>query len=112
MPIYEPASTAGKNLLSWITMRTKLALLTSLLFAVPVIGYTQSQQVDTKTLTEMRWRNVGPFRGGRTRALSGVPSQPNVFYVGAVNGGVWKTSDYGRTRSSMPPESFRTWRSS
>ena len=45
----------------------------------------------------MQWRNVGPFRGGRTRAVAGVPSQPNVFYIGAVNGGVWKTNDYGRT---------------
>lgn len=40
---------------------------------------------------------VGPFRGGRTRAAAGVPSQPNVFYMGQVNGGVWKTNDYGRT---------------
>jgi len=40
---------------------------------------------------------IGPFRGGRTRAACGVPSQPNVFYVGQVNGGVWKTDDYGRT---------------
>ncbi len=45
----------------------------------------------------MKWRNIGPFRGGRTRAVSGVPSQPNVFYAGAVNGGVWKTTDFGRT---------------
>ena len=77
-------------------MRLKLVLL-SLLLAVPVINTAQTQNVDTKALTEMRWRNVGPFRGGRTRALSGVPSQPNVFYVGAVNGGVWKSTDYGRT---------------
>ena len=40
---------------------------------------------------------IGPFRGGRTRALAGVPSQPNVFYIGQVNGGVWKSDDYGRT---------------
>jgi photosystem II stability/assembly factor-like uncharacterized protein len=40
---------------------------------------------------------IGPFRGGRTRAAAGVPSQPNVFYMGAVNGGVWKSNDYGRT---------------
>ncbi|MGA2374960.1 MAG: glycoside hydrolase [Candidatus Sulfotelmatobacter sp.] len=40
---------------------------------------------------------IGPLRGGRTRAATGVPSQPNVFYVGQVNGGVWKTDDYGRT---------------
>src|SRR5215472_9684346 len=77
-------------------MRLRLALL-SLLLASPVITTAQTQNVDTKSLTEMRWRNVGPFRGGRTRALTGVPSQPNVFYVGAVNGGVWKSTDYGRT---------------
>jgi len=40
---------------------------------------------------------IGPFRGGRTRAATGVASQPNVFYVGQVNGGVWKSDDYGRT---------------
>ena len=40
---------------------------------------------------------IGPFRGGRTRAATGVPSQPNVFYVGQVDGGVWKSDDYGRT---------------
>ncbi|MBU21983.1 MAG: glycoside hydrolase [Acidobacteria bacterium] len=45
----------------------------------------------------MRWRMVGPFRGGRTKAAAGIPNQPNVFYIGAVNGGVWKTTDYGHT---------------
>jgi len=45
----------------------------------------------------MRWRMIGPFRGGRTRAAAGVPGEPNVFYVGAVDGGVWKSNDYGRT---------------
>src|SRR5262245_17302453 len=44
-----------------------------------------------------RWRNIGPYRGGRTRAVSGVPSQPNVFYMAPVNGGVFKSIDYGRT---------------
>lgn len=45
----------------------------------------------------LHWRNIGPFRGGRTRAIAGVPSQPNVFYIAQVNGGVFKTTDYGRT---------------
>jgi photosystem II stability/assembly factor-like uncharacterized protein len=45
----------------------------------------------------LRWRNIGPYRGGRTRAISGVPSQPNVFYMAPVNGGVFKSNDYGRT---------------
>ncbi len=44
----------------------------------------------------MRWRMIGPFRGGRTRAVAGVPSQPNVFYMAQNNGGVWKTTDAGR----------------
>jgi photosystem II stability/assembly factor-like uncharacterized protein len=40
---------------------------------------------------------IGPFRGGRTKAATGIPAQPNVFYIGAVNGGVWKSTDYGVT---------------
>jgi photosystem II stability/assembly factor-like uncharacterized protein len=45
----------------------------------------------------MHWRMIGPFRGGRTRAAAGAPDEPNVFYVGQVDGGVWKSDDYGRT---------------
>ena len=56
-----------------------------------------AQQIPENTYNAMRWRMVGPFRGGRTRAVAGVPSQPNVFYMAQVNGGVWKTTDSGRT---------------
>jgi photosystem II stability/assembly factor-like uncharacterized protein len=77
--------------------RIVITLCFALLPAVTFTSRLQAQQVDTTLLTEMRWRNIGPFRGGRTRAVSGVASQPNVFYIGAVNGGVWKTTDYGRT---------------
>ncbi len=45
----------------------------------------------------MRWRSIGPPRAGRARALSGVPSQPNVFYIGFDNGGLWRSTDYGST---------------
>jgi photosystem II stability/assembly factor-like uncharacterized protein len=51
----------------------------------------------TGFLHEMRWRCIGPFRGGRTVAISGVTHQPNVFYTAAVDGGVWKTTDFGNT---------------
>ena len=61
------------------------------------IGSSIAQQIPANTYQELRWRMVGPFRGGRTRAAVGVPSQPNVFYMGQVNGGVWKTTDSGRT---------------
>jgi photosystem II stability/assembly factor-like uncharacterized protein len=60
-------------------------------------GAAVAQQIDTKFFGEMRWRCIGPFRGGRTVAISGVPHQPNVFYMAAVNGGVWKTTDSGNT---------------
>jgi len=45
----------------------------------------------------LRWRHIGPFRGGRTKAVDGIASRPHVFYIGAVNGGVWRTNDAGRT---------------
>lgn len=45
----------------------------------------------------LHWRMIGPFRGGRTRAVTGIPGRPETFLIGAVNGGVWKTDDYGRT---------------
>jgi photosystem II stability/assembly factor-like uncharacterized protein len=45
----------------------------------------------------MKWRMIGPFRAGRTVGATGVPGQPNVFYIGVNNGGVWKTNDYGHT---------------
>ena len=45
----------------------------------------------------MRWRAIGPSRGGRTKSAAGVPSQPYTFYIGVCNGGVWKTTDAGRT---------------
>ncbi|HVT40652.1 MAG TPA: glycosyl hydrolase, partial [Gemmatimonadaceae bacterium] len=51
---------------------------------------------DSGIIRGPRWRMIGPFRGGRTKAAAGVPTQPNVFYMGMVNGGVWKTTDYGR----------------
>ncbi len=63
-------------------------------FSIRNRGWTQ---VPESTYQELHWRMVGPFRGGRTRAAAGVPSQPNVFYIGQVNGGVWKSDDYGRT---------------
>ena len=55
------------------------------------------QFIDSVRYSNMRWRSIGPYRGGRTVGAAGIASQPNIFYIGVNNGGVWKTTDYGRT---------------
>lgn len=55
------------------------------------------QLVPPSQYQELKWRMIGPFRAGRTVGAVGIPSQPNVFYMGVNNGGVWKSDDYGRT---------------
>ena len=60
-----------------------------------------AQSYDQKLFQEMQWRCIGPFRGGRTVAITGVPGQPNLFYMAAVNGGVWRTTDFGNTWSPI-----------
>ena len=68
---------------------------------VCLISTCVEAQVDPQLFSDMRWREIGPMRGGRTRALAGVPSEPATFYLGAVNGGVWKTTDAGSTWHSV-----------
>ena len=60
-----------------------------------------AQTAPQTLFSQMKWREIGPMRAGRTRALAGVPSQPATFYFGAVNGGVWKTTDAGHTWHSL-----------
>src|SRR5579862_8721016 len=54
------------------------------------------ETISPSLYANLRWRMIGPFRGGRTVGAAGVPGQPNTFYVGVNNGGVWKTTDSGR----------------
>jgi photosystem II stability/assembly factor-like uncharacterized protein len=58
---------------------------------------TTNNVVDPKAYQDLRWRSIGPHRGGRSTAAAGVRTQPNVFYMGATGGGVWKTENYGIT---------------
>src|SRR5579862_1078417 len=82
--------------------RPLTALLTASLFTMPLgpaVAATQTpaQQV----INKLSWRSIGPFIGGRSVAVAGVPSQPNVFYFGGVQGGVWKSENYGSTWTNI-----------
>ncbi len=94
-----------------IFLKISIAMLT--LFLVPLSGYSQffdsaqdkrrkksntiTSQYPEELYSSMEYRLVGPFRGGRSAAVTGVPGEPNLFYFGATGGGVWKTTDGGRT---------------
>jgi len=76
------------------------ALLVCALSMAGLTGIARSARAEhyaQGAFADFEWRLIGPFRGGRTRAVAGVPGQPARFYIGAVNGGVWQTDDAGRT---------------
>jgi len=90
---------------SWemtLKLRPVVFALASLMFlgfaAVRLIAEPDSpKQVDPKLFQDLHWRSIGPFRGGRVLAVTGVRGQPDTYYFGSVGGGVWKTDDAGRT---------------
>ena len=73
-----------------------VVLIAVCLIASVSVSFAQ-QPIDPKTYEGMKWRLIGPFRGGRSLAVTGVIGQPNTYYFGAVSGGVWKTTDGGET---------------
>lgn len=74
---------------------TFLVMLSTTMHVSPVASQTTPvEPIHTQSLA---YRLIGPFRASRTVGGVGVPTQPNVFYIGVNNGGVWKTDDYGRT---------------
>src|SRR5690348_13953395 len=77
--------------------RSSLLLLTILLSVVPV----STQTIDSSFFNGMRYRLVGPARGGRVTTVTGVPSQPKTFYMGVASGGLFKTTDSGATWTPM-----------
>ncbi len=66
-------------------------------FSLSIPSTVSGQQFDPSMYQDLHWRMIGPFRGGRTVAISGIPGHQNVFYMAPNNGGVWKSTDFGRT---------------
>src|SRR6185503_10673564 len=82
-------------------MKIRAAVALVCLFVFSFISFNALAQPNTDVFKGMRWRMIGPFRGGRTVGATGLPGQPSVFYIGVNNGGVWKTTDYGHTWSPI-----------
>lgn len=69
---------------------------------------TVAQQVDPGLFRDMEWRNIGPFRGGRSVAVAGVARDHHTYYFGGVGSGVWKTTDAGTTWQNVSDTTFGT----
>ena len=80
--------------INFFTMIKSVGFILASLFIVETVN---AQVIDPALLQGLKYRNIGPHRAGRTVGVSGVATQPNVFYIGVNNGGVWKTNDYGQT---------------
>ncbi|HEY0652445.1 MAG TPA: glycosyl hydrolase [Chryseosolibacter sp.] len=82
-------------------MRSSLFLFILMLMSASGIAQKKNTSsppsIDAKLYNGMEWRNIGPFRGGRSAAVTGVPGKPNLYYFGSVGGGVWRTTDAGNT---------------
>ena len=76
----------------------KAILLVALIAVALIPGLTAQQgRIDAALYNGLRWRMIGPFRGGRVNGVTGVPGQIDTFYFGSVGGGVWKSTNAGRT---------------
>src|SRR5210317_470863 len=63
----------------------------------PSSSQASSITYDSAIYNGMEWRCIGPFRGGRSAAVTGVPGKPNLYYFGSTGGGIWKTENGGQT---------------
>jgi photosystem II stability/assembly factor-like uncharacterized protein len=82
-----------RRVLRFVSASGFLAFALTGLFAVP--AGAQSAATAQTLMSKLKWRSVGPYIGGRVIAVAGVPDRDNVFYAGAVGGGVWESTDYG-----------------
>src|SRR5580700_717903 len=80
-------------------MRRLFAFCFALTLTAPALTTSAAgaQRLPASYFTALHWRLIGPFRGGRALAVTGVPGEPNHFYFGAVDGGIWESLDAGRT---------------
>jgi photosystem II stability/assembly factor-like uncharacterized protein len=91
----------------------RFSLLLLLFLPVLLIGQKKNSgpgvsavQFDQKLYEGIRWRELGPFRGGRSGTVTGVPGNPGLYYFGSTGGGVWRTKDAGQTWENITDDYF------
>jgi photosystem II stability/assembly factor-like uncharacterized protein len=77
------------------------AVLTFSFLAAPLAAAAAPQTPAQQLMSKLAWRSIGPYIGGRVVAVAGVPSNPDLFYMGGVEGGVWKSTDYGQNWTNI-----------
>ncbi len=78
-----------------------VALALSFVLAPPAANAAAPSSPAQKLMSKLEWRSIGPFIGGRVVAVAGVPRKPDLFYMGGVQGGVWKSTDYGQNWTNI-----------
>jgi photosystem II stability/assembly factor-like uncharacterized protein len=90
-----PLRAAGDSLMKTFRRERSVFRIAAILIAGISAAGIACAQIPESPYSEMKWRMIGPFRGGKVNAVAGVPGNPGVYYFGADGGGVWKTTDGG-----------------
>src|SRR5688572_23171710 len=85
-----------------------VVLASAVITARPAVEAQQGNTIDPSIYAGMKWRSIGPDRGGRSIAVAGSAARPNEYFFGAVGGGVWKSDDFGNTWTPVSDNFFRT----
>ena len=72
-------------------------------------GATVQEIFNGALYKSLKWRNIGPFRGGRSVAVAGVPNNPQLYFMGSTGGGLWKTNDAGLSWENISDNYFPQW---
>ncbi|MBI2407758.1 MAG: glycosyl hydrolase [Gemmatimonadetes bacterium] len=92
----------------WLCLPLVLALPLGAQRSKPAAAPTAPAAFDSSAFRALQWRNIGPFRGGRAVAVTGVTGQPMTYYAGYTGGGVWKTDDAGLSWRNISDGFFKT----
>lgn len=102
--LHRATESGAHTVANWVTA----ARLTCFALGLALCHTTTAATLEPESVSALKWRNIGPFRGGRATDVEGVPSQPFTFYMGSPGGGLWKTTDAGTSWNNVSDGWFKT----